>query len=268
MLVQALLIGLWAGIAGIDNFNGLTHIHRPIVTGAIVGLILGDLNTGLIAGGTLELVWAGMVPLAGAQPPNVVIGGIIGTAFAILSKTDPKVAVGVAVPFAVAVQGIITLLFTIFSPVMHTMDRKAIEGDTKALDRMAIWQPTILFFGYFIIAFLPIFFGANEASKLVSQVPTWILTGLGFAGGMMPAVGFAMLMKIMWKGEYAPFFAVGFVAAAYLELPILAIAIIGCAIAGYDYFKPGNSTPSAGTPATATAGGANSDEEEDYSNGI
>lgn len=61
MLTQALLIGIWAGIAGIDLFNGLTHIHRPLVTGAIVGLILGDFKTGLMAGATLELVWAGMV---------------------------------------------------------------------------------------------------------------------------------------------------------------------------------------------------------------
>lgn len=53
-----------------------------------------------------------MVPLAGAQPPNVVIGGIIGTAFAILTHSDPKVAIGIAIPFSIAVQGCITLLFT------------------------------------------------------------------------------------------------------------------------------------------------------------
>ena len=84
MFIKALLIGIWAGIAGVDMFDGLTHIHRPIVTGPIVGLILGDVQTGLIVGATLELVWMGMVPLAGAQPPNVVIGGIIGTSIAIL----------------------------------------------------------------------------------------------------------------------------------------------------------------------------------------
>ena len=84
MLTEAILIALWAGIAGIDLYNGLFHIHRPVVTGLVVGLILGDVKTGLIAGAILEFVWMGMVPLAGAQPPNVVIGGIMGTAFAIL----------------------------------------------------------------------------------------------------------------------------------------------------------------------------------------
>ncbi|SEK53395.1 PTS system, N-acetylgalactosamine-specific IIC component [Carnobacterium iners] len=262
MFIQALLIGLWAGIAGIDQFNGLTHIHRPIVTGAVVGLILGDFTTGLIAGATLELVWAGMVPLAGAQPPNVVIGGIIGTAFAILSGQAPEVAVGIAVPFAVAGQALITLLFTAYSPIMHKMDTYAMEGNTKAIDRLNYMGPLFLFIFFFTISFLPIYFGAEQAAAIVGLLPAWLISGLGVAGGIMPAVGFAMLLKIMFKWSYAPFFAMGFVAAAYLNLPILAVAILAVAIAGYDYMSQGN-TPKA-TPVVANG----IDEEEDYSDGI
>ena len=262
MFIQALLIGLWAGIAGIDQFNGLTHIHRPIVTGAVVGLILGDFTTGLIAGATLELVWAGMVPLAGAQPPNVVIGGIIGTAFAILSGQAPEVAVGIAVPFAVAGQALITLLFTAYSPIMHKMDTYAMEGDTKSIDRLNYMGPVFLFIFFFVISFLPIYFGAEQAAAIVGLLPAWLIGGLGIAGGIMPAVGFAMLLKIMFKWTYAPFSAMGFVAAAYLNLPILAVAILAVAIAGYDYMAQGK------TPKAATAVATGIDEEEDYSDGI
>lgn len=265
MFIKALLIAIWAGIAGIDLYNGLTHIHRPIFTGLIVGLILGDLKTGLIAGATLELVWAGMVPLAGAQPPNVVIGGIIGTAFAILSHQDPKIAVGIAVPFAVAVQGCITLLFTIYSPVMHKMDRYAAEGNTKGIELLNYLGPVILFVFYFVISFLPIYYGADKAETIVDALPKWLINGLSVAGGIMPAVGFAMLLKIMWKRSYAPFFIIGFILAAYLELPILAVAILGVAIALYDYFigsgKSGGSDEEASIPVK-------NDVEEDYSNGI
>jgi PTS system N-acetylgalactosamine-specific IIC component len=261
MFMQALLIGIWAGIAGIDQFNGLTHIHRPIVTGAVVGLILGDFTTGLIAGATLELVWAGMVPLAGAQPPNVVIGGIIGTAFAILSGQPPEVAVGIAVPFAVAGQALITLLFTAYSPIMHKMDTYAMEGNTKAIDRLNYLGPVLLFIFFFVISFLPIYFGAEQAAAIVGLLPAWLIGGLGIAGGIMPAVGFAMLLKIMFSWTYAPFFAFGFVAAAYLSLPILAVAILAVAIAGYDYMAQGK-IPKAATVASGI------DEEEDYSDGI
>lgn len=236
MLTEALLIALWAGIAGIDLFNGLTHIHRPVVTGVIVGLILGDIKTGLIAGATLELVWMGMVPLAGAQPPNVVIGGIIGTAFAILTKQDPKVAVGIAVPFAVAVQGLITLLFTVFAPVMHKADRFAEEANYKGIEKINYLGLAILFVMYFVIAFLPIYFGNDAATKFVEIVPEWFINGLSVAGGIMPAIGFAMLLKVMLKKEYVAFLILGFVLAAYMKLPILAIALIGSAIALYDFF--------------------------------
>lgn len=199
MLTDALLIALLAGLAGVDLFDGLTHFHRPVVMGPLVGLILGDVYTGLLVGGTLELVWMGMVPLAGAQPPNVVIGGVIGTAFAILTKADPKVAIGVAVPFSIAVQGCITLLFTLFSPMMHRCDRMVKELNWRGVERVNYLGIGILFIFYFVVAFLPIYFGADAASAMVQKAPGWLLDGLAVAGGMMPAIGFSLLMKVMMK---------------------------------------------------------------------
>lgn len=240
MLVEALLIAIWAGIAGIDMFNGLTHIHRPIVTGPIVGLILGDMTTGLIVGASLELVWMGMVPLAGAQPPNVVIGGIIGTSIAILTKLDPQAAIGVAVPFAVAAQAGITLLFTAFSPIMHKADKFAEEANTSGINKINYFGIIILFISYFICAFLPIYFGADKAADIVNMIPTVIIDGLAVAGGVMPAIGFAMLLKIMLKKEYVAFLITGFLLVTYFNIPILALALIGLCIALYDYYSKSN----------------------------
>ncbi|MEY8351375.1 PTS N-acetylgalactosamine transporter subunit IIC [Bacillus cereus] len=237
MLLQALLVAIWAGIAGIDLFNGLFHIHRPIVTGVIIGLIFGDVTTGVITGAAIELVWAGMVPLAGAQPPNVVIGGIIGTSFAILTGQEPKVAIGIAVPFAVAVQACITLMFTAFSPVMHKADQYAQEANTKGIERINYLGILTLFIFYFVIAFLPIYFGAEAAKGVVETLPKWLISGLGVAGGMMAAIGFAMLLKIMLKKQYVAFLILGFILVTYMKMPVIAVALIGVAIALYDYFK-------------------------------
>ncbi|WP_090397787.1 PTS N-acetylgalactosamine transporter subunit IIC [Natribacillus halophilus] len=258
MLLEATLIALWAGLMGIDNYNGLTHAHRPIFSGLVIGLILGDVTTGLIIGGTLELIWMGMVPLAGAQPPNPVIGGVIGTAFGILLGEDPNVAVGIAIPFAVAVQGLITLLFTIYAPVMHRMDRHAEAANPWGIEKFNYLGLVILFVMNFVIAFLPINFGVQTAADIVETVPEWITDGLGIAGGIMPAIGFAMLLTIMLRAEYVMFFIVGFLLAAYLELDILAIALIGLSIALYDYYqnKRHDSQPK------QAAG------EEDFSDGI
>lgn len=136
--IQALMLGILAFIAGLDLFNGLTHMHRPVVLGPLVGLILGDLETGILVGGTLELVWMGLAPLAGAQPPNVIIGTIVGTTFAITTGVEPSVAVGIAVPFAVAVQMGITFLFSAMSPVMSKCDRWLMKRTRRVSRRLTI----------------------------------------------------------------------------------------------------------------------------------
>lgn len=235
MWIEALLLGLLAGLLGVEMFNGIFNIHRPIVTGLLVGLILGDVQTGLITGAALELIWIGAVPVGGAQPPNVVVGGIIGTAFAIITKQDPKVSIGIAVPFAVAVQAGITLLFTAFAAVMHKGDKYAEEANTKGIDRINYLGMGILFSFYFIVTFLPIALGADAAKSIVEMMPTWLTGGLGVAGGMMPAIGFAMLLKIMYRKEYAIFLVIGFVLTTFLKLPIIALAALALCVAIYDY---------------------------------
>lgn len=240
MLTEAILIAVWAGIAGIDQFNFQTHIHRPIITGVVVGLILGDFQTGLVTGAVLELIWMGLVPIGGAQPPNVVIGGVMGTSFAILIGQDPEVAVSVAVPFAVAVQGAITLLFTVYSPIMHRIDRFAEQANVKALKRASLSQLPILFLFNFVIAFLPIYFGVEAARTAVERLPSWVLDGLSVAGGIMPAIGFALLLRIMLKRQYWPFLLVGFVLVTYFDLTLIGIAILAVAIALYDFYRSQN----------------------------
>ena len=98
-LLQAFALGIIAFIAGPDMFNGLTHMHRPVVLGPLVGLVLWrsayrNFNRRYAGTGV-----DGAGPLAGAQPPNVIIGTIVGTAFAITTGVKPDVAVGVASTF-------------------------------------------------------------------------------------------------------------------------------------------------------------------------
>ena len=236
-IIQALMLGLLAFVAGLDLFNGLTHMHRPVVLGPLVGLILGDLQTGILVGGTLELVWMGLAPLAGAQPPNVIIGTIVGATFAITTGVSAEVAVGIAVPFAVAVQMGITLLFSAMSPMMSRCDVMAAEGNTRGIELVNYFALLALGTFYFFCAFLPIYFGAEHAGAFVEALPKNLIDGLGVAGGIMPAVGFAILMKIMMKNIYIPYFILGFVAAAWLELPILAIACAALAMALIDFMK-------------------------------
>ena len=86
--IQIILVAIWCFIIAIDQFDFLESLYQPIVTGAVIGLILGDLQTGLIVGGTYQLMTIGNMPVGGAQPPNAVIGGVMATVFAITSGLD------------------------------------------------------------------------------------------------------------------------------------------------------------------------------------
>lgn len=134
--IQILLVAVWSFIVAIDQFDLLESLYQPIVTGAVIGAILGDLQTGLIVGGTYQLMTIGNMPVGGAQPPNAVIGGIMATVFAISSGLDTSAAVGLAVPFALIGQYMVTLLFTVMSPLMSTADKMAENADTKGIVRL------------------------------------------------------------------------------------------------------------------------------------
>lgn len=125
--IQILLVFLVTFVAAIDQFSFLESLYQPIVMGPVIGAILGDVQTGLVVGGTYQLMTIGNMPVGGAQPPNAVIGGIMATVLAISLKLEPAAAVGAAVPFALLGQYGVTLIFALMSPMMlwlismHTM---------------------------------------------------------------------------------------------------------------------------------------------------
>jgi PTS system galactosamine-specific IIC component len=69
-LLQGILIAIMGIIVGIDAYLEALFIFRPIIVCTVTGLILGDVRTGLLAGGLVELSFAGLTPVGGTQPPN------------------------------------------------------------------------------------------------------------------------------------------------------------------------------------------------------
>ena len=71
MLIQAILVGLVAMCVTFEWALGTCLASRPIVTGVLIGLVMGDLETGIIVGATLEMVFIGSVTIGAAVPPVV-----------------------------------------------------------------------------------------------------------------------------------------------------------------------------------------------------
>ena len=84
-MVTAILLGLVAMLANAEYLFGTSLLSRPIVTGVLTGLVLGDLKTGIILGATMELAFIGAFSVGAAIPPEIISGAILGTAFAISS---------------------------------------------------------------------------------------------------------------------------------------------------------------------------------------
>ena len=242
--IQIILVAVWAFIIAIDQFDLLESLYQPIVTGAVIGAILGDLQTGLIVGGTYQLMTIGNMPLGGAQPPNAVIGGIMATVFAISSGLDTTAAVGLAVPFALIGQYMVTLLFTVMSPVMSVADKMAEKGDTKGIVRLNYLAMGALGLLFAIVCVAGLIGGSALGTTLdaISQQYAWIMNGLSVAGGMMRFVGFAILLRIMLSNDFWGIYFAGFALATIIgyipELSgsaLILVAFVGIAIALYDF---------------------------------
>lgn len=232
MLSQAIMIGLIAGIGILDGrIFGQTMLDRPLVTGPLVGLVLGDLESGIIIGAQLELIWMGLTGIGASTPPDVVTGGVLGTAFAIMSGSGVEVALALAVPIAVLAQSLGILVRVVNSYFTHLADKYAKEVNYKGY-AFAMWTPVFLFFlSTFIPSFLAIMIGSTRVEGLINAIPQSIMDGLGVAGTLLPAIGFALLMDMLFSKKMAVFFFIGFLAVSYSGLNVTAIALFGIVIA-------------------------------------
>lgn len=259
MFTTALIVAVWAFFCGIDKYDVALNIHRPLITGPVVGLIMGDMQIGLITGATLELAWLGLVPNAGAQPPEVNLGTIAAVAFAVTTnqghgemsvadiQQQANIAMGVGLPIAVAMQGLVIAFFGFTSFTMSKADNYAEQANTRGIDNLLIVTITLRALLYAVVAFLTVYFGQKAAVWIDKNVSKTLLDGLGIGAKMVPAIGFAMLLKVMWSRELAGVFFIGFVMTTYLKLPIMAVAILGASIAAlYFYFSKSSSSNSNG----------------------
>ena len=248
-IIQALLVFVVAFIMGIDQFSFLESLYQPIVTCPIIGAILGNFELGVVVGGAYQLVQIGSMPIGGAQPPNAIIGGIMATVFAVslgMEATADGVgtALGLAVPFAVFGQYVVTLTFTIFSGMMHKADQYAEEANVKGIRNINFLEMAVLGVLFGVISVAGLYGGSalGETLQKLSYDFSWVMAGLDAAGGAMKFVGFAILMKVMMSGEMWGFLLAGFAMsllcranASTSGATLILCAFVGAAIAIYDF---------------------------------
>lgn len=267
MLIEALKVALlYYAIIWISTMAGVFHLNRPIVVGPLVGLILGDLHTGIVLGATFESVFLGVIAVGGAVPADATIGSLMGTAIAILTGATGSKALAVAVP--VSTLGVILMQVTYaYMPLLlPKMDQLAKRGDEKKVVKYNFIMSALFPLLNTVVIFFSILLGVNAIGDLLNILPKFISNGFTAAGAMLPAVGFAMLLNMLYKTKYIGYFFLGFALVVYLKLPNLAVAIFAVVLALliYDIEQNILDTKNSGNGGTPSMKDEKEKEEEDF----
>lgn len=223
-----------------DNaFMSWDCITRPIVAAPLTGLLLGDPITGVIMGASLEAIFMGISAVGGSIPSDALSGSIIAVAYAILTGGGGgAIEAGLTLAMAIgtvmgAVNNLVRVLRGSLAPYY---ERLALECKPAKfyLVNLVILAATSL--PVATIVGLGVGVGVESLQGALDACPAWVMTGIAAAGSMMTAVGFGILLSMVWSPSIAVFFFVGFVLAKSLELPSVAIAVIGGAIALFYFF--------------------------------
>ena len=214
-LLTALLLAVWAGLCALDQFGPHLGFRKPLLASVGVGLILGDMQTAIIIGATMELMWLGVNNIGAYVPPDVISGTIVGASLGILSGRDTgtaiSTAIAVGVPTALLVQQINLLVMTTNISLVHAADRAAEEFNLKRIT-MLHWTGGLMFFlSRAIPVFIACFAGSAVIDTILAAIPAQVLTGFTVASKAIPAVGLAMLLTMMMKKNMWIFLILGFV---------------------------------------------------------
>lgn len=243
-VIEIILLAIVTFIFAIDQFSLTEIAYRPIVACPIIGAILGDVQTGLVIGGTYELMMIGNMPVGGAQPPNAVLGSVVAMIFAVKAKMDINAALGACMIFATFGQYVVTITFTVMSGLMSKADAAAEAGNPKGITNVCNISMLILGSLFAVISIIAYVGGIAMSGTLetLSTKASWFMGGLSAAGGMMRFVGFAILLKIMLANDMWGYLLAGFVCAlvignieALSSACLLLVAFVGIAIAINDF---------------------------------
>ncbi len=234
--LQNILVVLLAGYMTIDQNGPVVLSWFGSIIGLVTGLIMGDVSTGLVIGGTFQLMSLGVAALGGASAPNYGLATIIGTFIAVRTGTGIESAIAVGLPVGLLAIQLEVIVRIVNNFVSHKMQDYNNEGKWGKMNRIAWAGPAICSLQTMVPTIIVVAFGADIVNVILEVVPEWVTNGLSIAAGMLPVVGIAMLMRYMPVKKFLPFMLIGFVLSAYMEVPVLGIAIVGFA-AAYGYFK-------------------------------
>ncbi|HLQ74611.1 MAG TPA: PTS sugar transporter subunit IIC [Alloiococcus sp.] len=233
---QIILITLYSGYQIWDELHLVTSAGSPLFAGFITGLIMGDMTTGLIIGAGMQLTILGVGTFGGASRIDANSGTIIATVFSIGLGMDPQQAMStLAVPVASLLVQLDVLARFANTYFQHRIDTAIENHDYKSIERNYLLGNLPWMLSRMIPVFIVLTFGSNVISTAVDFLNTelgWLANGLTLAGAVLPAVGFAILLRYLPVKKHFPYLILGFTITALMTTVFGDISAIGTEVIG------------------------------------
>ena len=258
---QILIISIWAFWRIIDALSFGFGFNNCIAACLFTGIVVGNPTYGLIVGGTLQLTQLGVGTYGGASVLNITSSGMIATALGATSGQEPvALAASIGILLATLFVQLDILARFANTAFQHIADRYVEEENEHGI--VVMNHLGILPWGLSrgLPVFLLLLFGQGVVNSIVDFFPQWLMSGFSLAGGLLPVVGFAILLRYLPVSKKFEYLVFGFALAAYLSVPILGIALFAVVFTLMEYKRVISSSKP--VVANATTGGGDDDYEE------
>ena len=233
-IISVILVILVAFLAGMEGILDEFQFHQPLVACTLIGLVTGNLEACIILGGTLQMIALGWANIGAAVAPDAALAAVASAIILVLGGqgvAGVPSAVAIAVPLAVAGLFLTMIARTLAVPMVHIMDAAAEEGNYRKIELWHIIAVCMQGVRIAIPAGALLFIPADTVRSFLESMPAWLTEGMAIGGGMVVAVGYALVINMMATREVWPFFIIGFVVAAISQLTLIALGALAVAFA-------------------------------------
>lgn len=268
-LWQSLIIALWvAAVMSRSLLGGATLTLRfsPLMTGLVVGIVMGDVTNAMIITAAIQLIYMGVFSPGGTMPSEPAIAASIAVPVALLGNLEPGAAIAVAVPVGLLGAYLYQFRFFINTFIGKLTDRAVDDLNHRAITRTVIWYPILTSFILFVpLVFIALYWGAPVIADVIAALEgTVVIHILDVVGGGLAAIGIATTIYVIGRREYMLFFLLAFfmsVIFADLNITMVTYAILGTLIAAiFVLIRHGNGA----TPAAAGGSDGFDDDDDDF----
>lgn len=241
-IFQAILLGLFAYFSTSElvygGWIGNTIMGKPLIIAAICGIIMGNVQTAIVIGVTIQALYIGATVVGGVSSlPSINLSAWFAIPIAIVSGGTPEVAAQTALTICLACSPIETVVMQLGNvynqAILHMSDAAIAKGELKKATLIAyIGCQGYRFLECMIIIPVMCMLGQDVVIAVVNNLPAFVMGCMNSFVSLLPLLGFMLLLSGMLKHKAQwILFVLGFALVKSAGLNIITVTIIAIAVA-------------------------------------